>query len=179
MKVLSIIIIISQFIGPGEKSLLEKLAEESKDLAPISAAIDLYYKNNMDQDLPIIIPIDTKKYRISSHYGYRTDPITRQKRYHSGIDFACQLATLVKATANGKVKFIGLKGGYGKAIILQHKYGYSTIYGHLSEYYVTAGEIVPQGKVIGFVGSTGRSTGNHLHYEVRKNDVAINPLLIK
>lgn len=179
MKILSIIIIISHFIGPGEKSLLEKLAEESKDLSRISAVIDLYYKNNMDRDLPIMLPVDTDKYRISSHYGLRTDPITGKKRYHKGTDFACQLATLVKATANGTVKFIGLKGGYGKTIILQHKYGYSTIYGHLSEYYAKVGENVPQGKVIGFVGSTGRSTGNHLHYEVRKNDIAINPLFIK
>jgi len=140
--------------------------------------VDLYIRAGMYEDLPIQKPIREYR-RISSPYGWRKDPFTGQRKFHSGIDYACELATTVHATAAGIVIYVGPKGGYGKCIIIKHKYGFSTLYAHLSGYYVSRGMMVQAGKVVGFVGSTGRSTGNHLHYEVRKNNKVIKPLFIK
>ncbi|MEG0580231.1 MAG: M23 family metallopeptidase, partial [Niameybacter sp.] len=84
----------------------------------------------------------------------------------------------VHASASGTVIFVGNRGGYGKCVEIKHRYGYSTIYAHLSGYYVKIGMSIPSGKIIGFVGTTGRSTGYHLHYEVRKNNKVVKPLFI-
>lgn len=178
MNFLTVILFCSLF-NSEESKLLEELAMQSKELTVLHSVIDLFRRNEMDKDLPIIIPIGEETYRISSLYGTRKDPITGRKSYHSGTDFACELATTVKATANGTVIYVGKNGGYGKTIILQHKYGYSTLYGHLSGFYVETGQYVNCGKIIGFVGTTGRSTGNHLHYEVRKGKRSLTPLFIK
>ena len=88
------------------------------------------------------------------------------------------MATTVHAAASGEVIFVGFRGGYGKCIEIKHKYGFSTVYGHLSEYYIKKGMYVRMGQIIGFVGTTGRSTGYHLHYEVRKNNRVIEPLFV-
>lgn len=162
-------------IVPG--SLLEELAMKSTSLFPIMEVIDLYCEVGMDEDIPVRYPIRESR-RVSSSYGFRTDPFTHKRKYHSGIDYACDLATTVHAAARGKVVFVGQRGGYGKCIEVQHRYGFSTIYGHLSEYYVTEGIYILRGQVIGFVGTTGRSTGYHLHYEVRKNHRVVEPLFI-
>lgn len=158
-------------------SLLEELAVKSVSLSPIIEAASLYEQEGMLSDIPVQRPISMfEKYRVSSPYGNRKDPFTGQIRFHSGIDYACELATSVHATANGIVTYSAPRAGYGKCIVISHAYGFSTIYGHLAEYYVSKGDIVTVGKIIGFVGSTGRSTGNHLHYEVRKNNKIIKPL---
>ena len=158
-------------------SLLEELAVKSFSLSPIIEAASLYEQEGMLSDLPVHRPISLyEKYRVSSPYGNRKDPFTGQIRFHSGIDYACELATAVHATANGIVTYSAPRAGYGKCIVISHAYGFSTIYGHLAEYYVSKGDIVTVGKIIGFVGSTGRSTGKHLHYEVRKNNKIIKPL---
>ena len=152
-------------------------AEDAKSLSPILKVADLYLSAGMLDDLPLQLPIREAR-RISSPYGYRKDPFTGQRKYHSGIDYACDLATTVHATAGGTITFVGNRGGYGKCVEINHRYGFSTIYAHLSGYYVGEGAYVPAGKVIGFVGSTGRSTGCHLHYEVRKNGRIVKPLFI-
>lgn len=92
------------------------------------------------------------------------------------MDIAVELATPVYAAGSGTVIYAGRKGGYGRCIIIQHKFGFTTVYGHLSAYYTTVGREIKQGQAIGFVGSTGISTGNHLHFEIRKNNIAINPI---
>ena len=92
------------------------------------------------------------------------------------MDIAVELATPVYAAGSGKVIYAGRKGGYGRCIIIQHQFGFISIYGHLSAYYTTAGREIKQGQAIGFVGCTGQSTGNHLHFEIRKNKRAINPI---
>ena len=158
-------------------SLLEELAVKSKSLYPVMGVVDLYQKANMLDRIPLHCPIKDKR-RVSSRYGYRKDPFTGKYKFHAGIDYACDLATTVHAAASGEVKFVGFRGGYGKCIEIKHKYGFSTIYGHLSEYYIKKGMYVRMGQIIGFVGTTGRSTGYHLHYEVRKNNRVIEPLFV-
>ena len=114
---------------------------------------------------------------ITSMFGYRSDPFDSENaEYHPGIDFKGAKGDPVHVTADGKVVFTGRKGGYGNCIIVQHKNDFQTLYGHLSHINVEEGQSVSTGDVIGKVGSTGRSTGTHLHYEVRKNGKPINPV---
>jgi len=114
---------------------------------------------------------------ITSVFGYRSDPFDSENaEYHPGIDFKGAKGDPVHVTADGKVVFTGWKGGYGNCIIVQHKNDFQTLYGHLSHINVQDGQSVGTGDVIGKVGSTGRSTGTHLHYEVRKGGKPINPV---
>jgi murein DD-endopeptidase MepM/ murein hydrolase activator NlpD len=114
---------------------------------------------------------------ITSAFGYRSDPFDSESaELHPGIDFKGAKGDPVKTTADGRVIFTGWKGGYGNCIIVQHKNDFQTLYGHLSHINVKEGQSVSTGDVIGKVGSTGRSTGTHLHYEVRKNGKPINPV---
>ncbi|MGI9364150.1 MAG: M23 family metallopeptidase [Rhizobiaceae bacterium] len=114
--------------------------------------------------------------RISSRYGNRKDPFTGRSAVHSGLDFSARRGTPVHATATGTITKAGRKGGYGKLIEIDHGDGITTRYAHLSKIRVKIGQRVAKGKVIGNVGSTGRSTGPHLHYEVRRGGRAMNPL---
>ena len=113
--------------------------------------------------------------RITSKYGYRIDPFSRRYEFHRGIDLKAPKGTPVRATAEGRVIFAGWKYGYGRTVIIRHAYGYKTVYAHLHRLKVKKGAWVKAGDVIGFVGSTGRSTGSHLHYEVRKRGKSVNP----
>ena len=118
-------------------------------------------------------------YRITSGFGIRFHPILKRWRPHHGIDYAAPYGTPVHAVASGRVIFAGWRGGYGRAVVIKHKNGYSTLYGHLSRILVRVGQHVDQGQTIGLVGSTGLSTGPHLHYEVRHYGRRINPALIR
>jgi len=106
--------------------------------------------------------------RITSGFGVRRDPFTEKHKFHKGIDIACSIGTPVVASAEGTVVFAGSKKGYGKTIIVEHRNGYRTLYGHLSAYSVKAGAKVKQGQKIALSGMTGRATGPHLHFEVRR-----------
>ncbi|MFZ5353954.1 MAG: peptidoglycan DD-metalloendopeptidase family protein [Bacillota bacterium] len=108
--------------------------------------------------------------RLTSKFGKRWG------RMHEGIDLAAPVGTAVKAADGGTVKWVGTKGGYGKLIIIDHGAGFVSYYGHLSKYNVSVGDKVYKGQKIGAVGNTGRSTGPHLHFEIRKNGVPVNPL---
>lgn len=113
---------------------------------------------------------------MSSHYGYRNNPFGgRSTEFHSGMDFKGTIGDPIKATADGIIVLADWKGGYGRTVIIKHDYGYETLYGHLSGLNVMQGQKVTAGDVIGFLGSTGRSTGPHLHYEVRKHGNDVNP----
>ncbi len=118
--------------------------------------------------------------RISSHFGLRNHPILHKMRQHQGVDYAAPHGAPVQATADGKVVFVGSRGGYGKAIELQHGARYSTFYAHLSRLpgNLRAGSAVKQGQVIGFVGRTGLATNPHLHYEFRVDGIHRNPLTV-
>ncbi|MBN2373454.1 M23 family metallopeptidase [bacterium] len=112
---------------------------------------------------------------ITSKFGYRKSPYTGKKVMHSGLDIASRRGTPIVATARGIVTFSGIKGNYGKVVALAHGYGFTTIYGHNSVNLVKVGDKVERGDVIAYLGNTGRSTAPHLHYEVRVNEIPVNP----
>jgi murein DD-endopeptidase MepM/ murein hydrolase activator NlpD len=112
---------------------------------------------------------------LSSGFGVRMDPFIKQPAMHTGLDFQAQIGDPVRATANGKVAVAGWQGGYGKMVEIDHGNGLKTRYGHLSEIEVSVGQPVKIGQVVGRVGTTGRSTGPHLHYETRVGSDAVDP----
>ncbi len=135
-------------------------------------------KSEMLACIPAIQPIPNKNLkRIASGFGYRVDPIYKTRKMHKGLDFTAPRGTKVYATGNGVVhKVKRARWGYGTHIIINHGYGFTTLYAHLSRTNVRPGQKVTRGQLIGLVGSTGKSTGPHLHYEVRKNKVPVNPV---
>lgn len=132
-------------------------------------------KDKMDH-IPGILPIHVKDYTMSSGYGVRRDPVYGSRKFHEGLDFAAKTGVPVYATADGVVTEAERKGSYGNCIDISHGYNYLTRYAHLSEILVKEGQNVKRGEVIGKVGSTGKSTGSHLHYEVRFKDKPQNPV---
>lgn len=131
---------------------------------------------NFINAMPFAEPIDSLY--TSSKYGKRLDPFLKTIREHHGVDLVGSYMAKVRAPADGKVIFIGTKGGYGKTVILEHEYGIKTLYGHLNNYDVKVGDQLKRGDVIGTQGSTGRSTGHHLHYEIiRDKDIRYNPAM--
>jgi len=127
---------------------------------------------------PAIQPVSNADLkRIASGFGYRIDPVYKTVKLHPGLDFAAPAGTPIYATANGTVEFAGNRGdGYGNNVIINHGYGYKTLFGHMFKIKARAGQRVNRGGVIGWVGSTGKSTGPHCHYEVIKNGNKIDPI---
>lgn len=123
--------------------------------------------------IPQVMPADIDM--ISSGYGYRRDPFTGGAAMHQGLDFKGPVGAPIHAAAEGKVTFVGRKAGYGKVVEISHGNGMLTRYAHMSAWKAKAGQKVAAGDVIGAIGSTGRSTGPHLHFEVRINNRAVNP----
>lgn len=141
-----------------------------------------YYSDNGDAMHKKFIRTPVSFARISSHFNLkRKHPILNSIRAHRGVDYAAPIGTPVKATGNGKVTFLGTKGGYGRTITLKHGNTYSTVYAHLHRYAkkLKKGSTVKQGQIIGYVGKSGLATGPHLHYEFRVNNVHRNPLTVK
>jgi murein DD-endopeptidase MepM/ murein hydrolase activator NlpD len=113
--------------------------------------------------------------RVTSRFGLRQDPFTHELRGHAGTDFGAAQGTEIRAAAEGVVRFAGERGGYGKLVIVDHADGTETRYAHCAALRVQAGETIPKDAVVGTVGQTGRATGPHLHFEVRKDGVAMDP----
>lgn len=119
--------------------------------------------------------------RLTSYYGYRASPVVRSgdadnDEFHAGVDIANDADTPIFATADGTVRHAGWAGGYGRMVLIDHGWGYSTIYGHTSKVLVKQGERVQRGRLIAYMGTTGRSTGNHLHYEILRHGKPVNPV---
>lgn len=134
-------------------------------------------KFQMLSSIPAIMPLAIKDFgRISAGFGWRIHPIYKTRKFHDGMDFTGNIGTPIYATGDGVVKMARSERGYGKRIIIDHGYGYQTIYAHLSGYNVKKRQKVKRGEVIGFLGNTGKSTGPHLHYEVRKNNKSLDPI---
>lgn len=127
---------------------------------------------------PAIQPVSNKDLnRIASGFGYRIDPVYKTTKFHAGLDFTAPQGTPIYATADGTVTTAGNTGdGYGIHVIIRHGYGYETLYGHMVKVKARGGQSIKRGEVIGWVGSTGKSTGPHCHYEVRKNGNALDPI---
>ncbi|MBL7904262.1 MAG: M23 family metallopeptidase [Bacteroidales bacterium] len=135
-------------------------------------------KEELIAAIPAIQPVSNKDLRrIGSYFGYRTDPFYKVTKFHEGIDFTAQVGTDVYATGDGVITQVERSyGGYGNCITINHGFGYSTVYAHLSRMGVRRGEKVKRGQVIGQVGNTGKSTSPHLHYEVRKGGKPVDPI---
>jgi len=135
-------------------------------------------KEKFLQSIPAIMPVKKQDLlRMASGYGWRIDPFTKARKKHKGMDFSAIVGTPVYATGNGIIKRVDRKAsGYGKHIEIDHGFGYTTLYAHLSKYKVRHGQHVKRGDLIGYVGMTGRTSGHHLHYEVHKNGIAVNPI---
>jgi len=128
--------------------------------------------------IPSVQPVENKKLlHMASGYGWRIDPIYKIQEFHKGMDFTAPVGTAVHVTGDGVVEVVNYSfEGYGNEIIVNHGYGYRTRYAHLSAFKVTPGQKVKRGDIIGKIGTTGKSTGPHLHYEVLKNGDAVNPV---
>ena len=127
------------------------------------------------QKIPLAMPLNSR-FRYSSQFGYRRDPFNGEMRMHEGVDMRAASGTPILATADGVVTFAGWKGGYGRMVKVRHDFGFETVYGHLRKIRVSIGERVSRGDRIGDMGNSGRSTGTHLHYEVRTNGKPVNPM---
>src|SRR5277367_756387 len=123
-------------------------------------------------DAPQLWPVEGK---VTSSFGEREDPFNGEGAFHAGMDISAPSGTVVRATADGLVDSAAMVSGYGREVIIDHGHGVKTVYGHLSGMIVLTGQHVICGQIIGYVGQTGRSTGPHLHYEVRINNVPVNP----
>ena len=135
-------------------------------------------KDKLLAAIPAIQPVKNENLKsMVSGFGYRTDPFTKTRKMHEGMDFTAKTGTPIYATGDGVVaRADNTASGFGNHIVIRHGYGYETLYAHLSKYKCRAGQRIKRGDIIGYVGSTGRSEGPHLHYEVHKNGRVVNPL---
>ncbi|CAI8345632.1 MAG: Murein DD-endopeptidase MepM [Cryomorphaceae bacterium] len=161
----------------------EKVDQISKQLYIQSKSFDdiielAKNKTDMLAALPAIQPVSNKNLsRMASGYGYRIHPIYKTRKMHSGMDFSAKTGTPIYATGDGKIsKVRRSRRGYGNHVVIDHGYGYKTLYAHMKKYAVKKGQKVKRGEVIGYVGSTGTSVAPHLHYEVHKDGRKINPV---
>jgi murein DD-endopeptidase MepM/ murein hydrolase activator NlpD len=151
--------------------LTAKVNIEKNNYHEISKTLEL--NTRLYEAIPAIKPADGP---YGDRFGMRYHPILKVRRMHNGIDILVNTGTPVYATGSGRIKFAGRKGGLGKTVIIDHGFGYTSIYGHLSRIKVKKGQRVTRGDMIALSGNTGRlSTGPHLHYEVRHNGIALNP----
>lgn len=155
----------------------------SKELAIQSKSLDYILKlakekNKLLAAIPAIQPVRNENLkRMASGFGYRTDPFTKARKMHEGMDFTAKMGSPIYATGDGMVsRADNTASGFGNHVVIRHGYGYETLYAHLSKYNCRAGQRVKRGDIIGYVGSTGRSEGPHLHYEVHKEGRVVNPL---
>ena len=135
-------------------------------------------KEKLLRAIPAIQPVSNKNLkRVASGFGYRIDPLYKDSRLHAGLDFSAPTGTPIYATADGEVQIAGFNtDGYGNKVVINHGYGFQTLYAHMIRVIANVGQSVKRGEVIGYVGSTGKSTGSHLHYEVIKRGTKVDPV---
>ena len=175
---------LRDYYNPEELiNITKKIDKLSKQLYVQSKSFDEVWslvksKADMLASIPAIQPVSNKDLtRVASGYGWRIHPIYKTEKLHSGMDFTAPVGTEIYATGSGTVSKVELNGrGYGHNVIINHGFGYETLYGHMSKIAVRAGQKVSRGDLVGYVGNTGTSSGPHLHYEVRKNNNPVNPV---
>ena len=167
---------INNYTAEDIDKLLEKIEEEKKSLSEV-----LRKANIKDKDLtslPVLKPVADKYVnRLASGFGARFHPILKVNKKHNGLDFAAATGTPIYATGDGVVSMAGFNSGFGNVVKVRHGNGYETLYAHMSRIKARNGNSVKRGDVIGYVGSTGLSTGPHLHYEIHKNGVPVDPIM--
>jgi murein DD-endopeptidase MepM/ murein hydrolase activator NlpD len=163
-------------IATSLQTLNNRVSFQQKSLGDIEKMIEK--KEDLLAAIPAIQPISNKELeRVASGFGYRIDPVYKIPKMHAGLDFTANTGTPIYATADGKVKLAGFNdGGYGNHVVINHGFGYETLYGHMVRIKAKIGQTVKRGDIIGWVGSTGKSTGPHCHYEVHKNGNAVDPV---
>lgn len=156
--------------------LTKQIVIQSRSLDEITQLAE--NKEKLFLAIPAIQPIKNEDMtRMASGYGYRSDPFTKAKKFHYGMDFTAPRGTPIYATGDGTViRADNRVSGYGNHVVIDHGYGYKSLYGHMYKYNVRKGQKVQRGDIIGFVGSSGRSSGPHVHYEVLKDDERVNPM---
>lgn len=171
----------------GETDLIKSIGSQLNKLILLAAYQEKSYsdiekmvknKEKLLAAIPAIQPVSDKDLtRIASGFGTRIDPVYKVPKYHAGLDFAAPIGTPIYATADGVVTDAGFnEGGYGNRVIIDHGFGYETLYGHMYRIKARQGQKVKRGEVIGYVGSTGKSTGPHCHYEVHRNGNPVDPV---
>lgn len=171
----------------GETDLVKSIGSQLNKLILLAAYQEKSYsdiekmvknKEKLLAAIPAIQPVSDKDLtRIASGFGTRIDPVYKVPKYHAGLDFAAPIGTPIYATADGVVTDAGFnEGGYGNRVIIDHGFGYETLYGHMYRIKARQGQKVKRGEVIGYVGSTGKSTGPHCHYEVHRNGNPVDPV---
>jgi murein DD-endopeptidase MepM/ murein hydrolase activator NlpD len=154
--------------------LLRSVAQETGDTLSLLVAL-LEDRSGIRPDIPSMWPVSGGVRAISSSFGRRRSPVTRRIQQHRGLDIRGRYGTPIRAAATGRVTYAGRDPGYGKLVVINHGSGIYTWYGHLSRMHVRKGQAVERGGRIGALGSTGRATGPHLHFEVRVNGMPVNP----
>ena len=173
--------------GLNGNELISGLEKQLNNLSLRMAYMDKSYveiagmvknKEKLLLAIPAIQPVSNKDLsRVASGFGYRIDPVYKVRKFHAGLDFTASQGTPIYATADGKVKMAGFdNSGFGNHVIINHGFGYETLYGHMVRVKARSGQNVKRGDVIGYVGSTGKSTGPHCHYEVHRNGVPVDPI---
>ncbi len=161
--------------GSSKPMACETLARRARDLTLRLGDLDAYFVdvNWVLSNTPSVTPIAHRK--ITSSFGQRQDPFDNHFVWHKGLDLSGRMGTPVVASADGSVVFAGWRGGYGKIVVIDHGFGIQTHYGHLHTIDVAEGDAVRRGDQIAEIGSTGRSTAPHLHYEVRRYGLPVDP----
>jgi hypothetical protein len=155
--------------------LAKQMVIQSKSFDEVVALVK--DKEQMLASIPAIQPVSNEDLnRMASGFGYRIDPVYKTPKFHAGMDFSAPTGTPIYSTGDGRVVRSGVETGYGKAVRIDHGYGYMTLYAHMSNITARPGQKVKRGDIIGYVGNTGKSVGPHLHYEVHKDGVPINPV---
>ncbi len=178
---------LRQFKYTGEKmaQLREQIDRLRHQMVLQSRSLDTITmmskkKEDMLAAIPSIKPVRSDKLKRNLNYlsgfGYRIHPIHKVRKMHYGIDFTAPSGTPIQATGAGKVVKAGYHGGFGQMVLIEHNYGYQSLYAHMSKVSVKVGDEVVRGQQIGLIGSTGQSTGSHCHYEVIKNGVKVDPI---
>ncbi len=173
--------------GLSETQLIAGLKDQLNNLSLRTAFMDKSYneiagmvknKEKLLLAIPAIQPVSNKDLsRVASGFGYRIDPVYKVRKFHAGLDFTAPQGTPIYATADGTVKMAGFdNSGFGNHVIINHGFGYETLYGHMVRVKSRSGNKVKRGDVIGYVGSTGKSTGPHCHYEVHRNGQPVDPV---
>ena len=171
----------------GETELVKSMTSQLNNLSLRLAYQDQSYveiadmvknKAKLINAIPSIQPVSNKNLnRIASGFGYRIDPVYKDRRPHQGLDFTAPLGTPIYATADGTVKEVGFTtSGFGNRVLINHGYGYETLYGHMYRFKARVGQQVKRGEVIGYIGNTGKSTGPHCHYEVHRGGRPVDPI---
>lgn len=171
----------------GESELVKSIGVQLNNLSLVTAYQEKSFnvisgliknKEKSLSSIPAIQPVSNKNLtRIASGFGYRIDPVLKILRPHMGLDFTAPIGTPIYATADGKIKDAGFNtGGFGNRVIISHGFGYETWYGHMVRIKARVGEMVKRGEVIGYVGTSGKSTGPHCHYEVHRNGIPLDPI---